>query len=327
MPWPRQADEEATLDSNLSMDSDSHFAGLGPGPRSGIALPTRSRAAGGLSAAFGTGPGSSEQPLDNPSSLSFAAFSQDTRDIREGSYHLGSLALSEHPISPRKAVPGQQASLNHPDPQQKQSFEAVQPLSASVGTSNLAQLLKANNVSTSSSPESASTTPRPPPQLLAETNEPSSSSDTQRKGHSPPTAATPPGTQAAELSAPTGISTCVAFLRATQHQQLSDENTPLLPKVTTITRTQSTSRAFANVGDKLTSLGRACLPLFTDAKRKKYFSATTLWTAAKAPLPYLPSTLLGILMNLLDGVSYGLYASVFFFGVRRDQQLTCLLDL
>lgn len=43
-----------------------------------------------------------------------------------------------------------------------------------------------------------------------------------------------------------------------------------------------------------------------DKPAREVFAPQKIFNVAKAPIQYIPATILGILLNLLDGVSYGL---------------------
>lgn len=328
-------DEEASVAdtaSHVSLGATSTHSARQRGLNSGITLPVRSRstnptasgAADGFSSPLGgSGVGS------GGSGPSIVAFSQDSRDIREGSYRLGSLALSDGlPPSVTKSArrPSNHNHQVHRKVSQQQvadaSFGAIDPASLqspSNTPSALAQLLQSKQVS----PEFDVVTPKvsslslPESPLDDDPSSPQSSSgDTLKRARSteplPEDLAEdaeddvqnkqkPQRDVLAEPGAP--LQGSLAMLRPLLHPSRATENErdPLLPKIATesapaagVRRLPDFSTIKQQFSSKWASLKQARPPKIS------------LWSALAAPLPYLPSTLLGILMNLLDGVSYGL---------------------
>lgn len=302
------AEEEAALESGTAS-----YLSIGAGSnsssgkqRSGVTLPVRSRA---------TNP-SSGLPA---SSFEFAAasFSQDVRDIREGSYRLGSLALSDD--LPSVASVGTRKVAQSPKPKKPSdtfadaSFGAIDPASLaspSNAPSALAQSLQANDVSTS--PESNTTTPRVSSLALPSM----SSEDAHASPSSAGSASTRQRTRSSSLSsqatqhatpakpaAPVVESTAPA-LRPLIHQRSGDERQPLLPKIAESASPNRLSGLASrlSVKEKVQSTWQSYKKRWSQGQAPSF----DLWSAITAPIPFLPSTLLGILMNLLDGVSYGL---------------------
>lgn len=338
---PQVPDEENALGSAVSANTGSGYSSGSSSQRSGIlaptstssALPIRSRATGnaiGLSRPISH----HYSAQQNISGAAPVTFSQDSRDIREGSYVLGSLALSDRVPPQAAAAPSSSTLRKSAHHQPETQFESVTPSSpgGSQVPSALAQQLKANQNHNASPPESAAATPRALSFTLLKSsglsksadgdhqaatsqhdNASPSSSKTQKPGSASPTEslreADPDVTRDSE-GAPTEDGLLTA--RPSRASISADEHTPLLlPKPSSVSPQQSRGTSWfgplSRLTDKLPSLSRHTNKASTSLKKRtSHISRSDVLHTIAAPLPYLPSTILGILMNLLDGVSYGL---------------------